>query len=499
MEAHHTNSPDNLQGKDTEYSFSGITFKDIFSDVNQQFENTNPPTHLEVLQCLLTRFEVINFRERAGLVDDGDKLNRAHYLICTIEEIISLANKNSWGLCKRDGMIYVFNGGCWKPIDSANFEDFLGRAAEKIGVDVFYARHYSFRQNLYSQFLCLGVLPPKQTDTKTVLVNFLNGTFEINNERQTLREARREDFLTYQLPFNYTPEAKPTKFLDYLNKVQPDIERQKILAEYVGYLFIKNDQLKLEKTLLLYGTGANGKSVFFEVICAMLGKDANVSNYSLQSLTDQTGYYRAMIADKLLNYASEINGKLEMSFFKQLVSGEPVEARVPYGKPMTISQYARMIFNCNELPKDIEHTEAFYRRLLIVSFDQTIPPHEQDKELAQKIITSELSGVFNWVLEGLKRLLIQKDFSHSVQVKEQVMKYREQADSVRVFLNDEGYKPSTENYISLKQVFSSYKTYCNEGNFRPCNLTTFSGRLKNCGYEMKRMNIGNVVYIEKVL
>ena len=48
------------------------------------------------------------------------------------------------------------------------------------------------------------------------------------------------------------------------------------------------------------------------------------------TITDQNGYYRAMIGDKLVNYASEINRKLDPSFFKQLVSGEPIEARLPY-------------------------------------------------------------------------------------------------------------------------------------------------------------------------
>jgi putative DNA primase/helicase len=48
----------------------------------------------------------------------------------------------------------------------------------------------------------------------------------------------------------------------------------------------------------------------------------------------KTGYFRAKLANKLVNYASEINGKLEASIFKQLVSGEPVEARLPYGQPI---------------------------------------------------------------------------------------------------------------------------------------------------------------------
>src|SRR5690606_17922094 len=152
-------------------------------------------------------------------------------------------------------------------------------------------------------------------------------------------------------------------------------------AEFLGYVFIKHGskRLKEEKALILYGNGANGKSVFFEVVSALLGTE-NTSNFSLESLTETNSYNRAMIANKLVNYGSEINGKLESSFFKQLVSGEPIEARLPYGQPFTMKQYAKLIFNCNELPKDVEHTNAYFRRFLIIPFDVTIPPQEQDKD-----------------------------------------------------------------------------------------------------------------------
>ena len=96
----------------------------------------------------------------------------------------------------------------------------------------------------------------------------------------------------------------------------------------------------------MYGTGANGKSVFFEVVNALIGME-NISHFTLENLTNTRGEYRAQIATKLVNYASEINGKLESAIFKQIVSGEPIEARALYGQPYTIKQYAKLIFNCS--------------------------------------------------------------------------------------------------------------------------------------------------------
>jgi putative DNA primase/helicase len=264
-----------------------------------------------------------------------------------------------------------------------------------------------------------------------------------------------------------------------------------VLAEYLGYVFIKHgsNALKEEKALVLYGSGANGKSVFFQIVNSLLGVE-NVSSFSLQSLTNENGYYRAKLANRLVNYASEINGKLESSTFKQLVSGEPVEARLPYGQPFILKQYAKLIFNCNELPREVEHTNAYFRRFLIIPFNVTIPPQEQDKLLHVKIIENELSGVFNWVLEGLNRLLEQKRFTYCDAAQRAVEQYRIESDSVQMFLEEFGYEVSPVVEIPLKDIFIEYKNYCIDSGFKPCSQRTLAERMRNSGYQTLRKNYG---------
>jgi putative DNA primase/helicase len=217
----------------------------------------------------------------------------------------------------------------------------------------------------------------------------------------------------------------------------------------------------------------------------------------LQSLTNDNGYFRAKLANKLVNYASEINGNLEASIFKQLVSGEPVEARLPYGQPFILKQYAKLIFNCNELPKDVEHTNAYFRRFLIIPFDVTIPQQEQDKQLHTKIIENELSGVFNWVLEGLNRLLEQKRFSECEAAQRAVEQYRIESDSVQMFLTEHAYKVSATIEIPLKDVFSEYRNYCIESGFKACSVRTLADRLRNAGFQTERKGYGMAVNAEK--
>jgi putative DNA primase/helicase len=261
-------------------------------------------------------------------------------------------------------------------------------------------------------------------------------------------------------------------------------------------VYIRNgsNAVKEEKALILYGTGANGKSVFFEIVSAMLGRE-NVSNYSLQNLTEEKGFYRAKITDKLVNYASEINGKLDTSFFKAMVSGEPVEACLKYGQPFTMTEYAKFIFNCNELPKEVEHTDGYFRRFLIIPFDVTIPPEQQDKQLHHKIIDAELSGVFNWVLDGLKRVLAQKGFTHCEAAKKAVEQYKTQSDSVKMFIEENNFVKSPSDYEIIKELYQRYRSFCIEDGFMPVNKSNFIKRLSSIGFVVSRLNIGNVAYI----
>jgi putative DNA primase/helicase len=478
--------------------------------------------HAEILQQLIEQFEPLDFevlafpqveklREKLGQLPteseqakdirkqlDKIKVNTKHYRILSIKNVSKTATRNRWGLCKNHDFIYLYNGTFWAEIDKEEFQKFLGEASEKMGVRWDNAQDYQFREQLFKQFLATEYLSNPPGDNNRVLINLQNGTFEISPQGTKLRPFDRSDFITYQLPFEHNPQAKAPLFEAYLNKVLPDPERQRVLAEYLGFVFIKHgsNALKEEKALILYGTGANGKSVFFEIVTAMFGRQ-NVSNYSLQSLTEEKGFYRAKIGNKLVNYASEINGRLETSLFKAMVSGEPVEACLKYGQPFTMTDYAKFIFNCNELPKDVEHTNAYFRRFLIIPFDVTIPEHEQDKNLHAKIIDNELSGVFNWVLQGLNRLLEQKRFSDCEAAKNAVEQYKTESNSVQMFLNENEYKGSLTNYKLIKDLYPEYRAFCIDDGMTPFKKTNFIKQLRALSLVVDRVSQNQLaVFIE---
>lgn len=482
-----------LIGSIEKVDFEILAFPDI-EKTREDIEKLKPFTHKE--DGSLSKEHPKEFEEYKILSKkiNSCKLTNNHYLVLCVEQVLEVAKTNNWGLCKNGIFIYLYSSSHWIVIEKDLLQNFLGKTALKMGVEKFKAKIHTFKEDLFKQFLTEAYLPKPEVKQENVLINLLNGTYEITASKRVLRPFDKSDFLTHQLQFNYNPKATAPIWQKFINEVLPDKDKQKVFAEFLGYIFIKPSVLKLEKMLILFGTGANGKSVCFEVINALLGTE-NVSNYSLQSLTDKNGYYRAKIANKLVNYASEINGKLETDVFKQMASGEPIEARLPYGEPMNVTDYAKLIFNCNELPREVEHTNAYFRRFLIINFDVTIPENKQDKQLSKKIIQSELSGVFNWILEGLDRILDQKNFSKCEAIENARSDYEKQSDSVQLFISENGYKICSNKYILMSELYPTYRTFCIEDGFKPVNKSNFSKRLTASKIFVAKINAGNVAYL----
>lgn len=447
--------------------------------------------HSEILTAILDTLEEIDFKAVAGL-DDEEKLPQKHLLVLCVNELLCKVKEQSLDLARKDDFIFAFNGAYWKELNREIIKNFLGNVAERLSVHSLEAQHYKFKNELYNQFLSSAHFEPIEQRSDVVLINLLNGTFEISKDGQALREFNAKDFLPYQLPFEFDEAATCPMFQKYLNEVLPEQELQDIVAEFFGYIFTKG--LKMEKAMLLYGSGANGKSVLFDIMNALLGRE-NISNFSLSNLLEE--HNRALIAYKLLNYGSEINATKTRDEFKNLVSTEPIQARLKYGNSFTMEHYAKLAFNCNELPKDFDHQNAYFRRLLIIPFRVTIPEANQDKTLADKIIKTELAGVFNWIIDGLKRLLKTEKFTKSQIVKDTLETYKRESDSVACFIAENSYKPVSNDYTLLKDLYASYRAFCLEDGASPLKKLNFKRRLESNGFQIMQMNDGIRVYLGK--
>lgn len=386
---------------------------------------------------------------------------------------------------------YIFNGKYWQSYSDGFIGGLLKDVLVKMGYDVVMAKTPYTVNLLLQTFWSEAPECPNPINTK-VLINLNNATLEINADGKVMqRNYNRNDFLLYCLPYEYNPKAETPIFTKYLNRVLPDIESQAVLQELMGSVFVKN--INLEKIGILYGSGANGKSVFMKIITNLLGKN-NISEMDLQALTTDTNAAnnRAQLMGKLLNFAPEINAKGAQAhdMIKRMASGEAIQVKLLYKDTITITDYAKMVFNANILPSSVELSHGYFRRFLIINFDQTIPEKERDLTLANRIIATELAGVLNWVVEGAKRLQQNKAFSACRKSEDTLNKYRLESDSVALFIDDKGYTPDKGklscNVKKASDLYDEFRYYALENGYHAMTVKLFAQRLRLLGFEERK-------------
>ena len=374
------------------------------------------------------------------------------------------------------GQCFVFNGSYWEPIKQPDIKHFLTDSYCKMGVSKYQAQTVSTAKRLFDQAAYSLYSPLPKREKGVSMINALNETLVIRDGKVETKPHEANDFMFYQLPYKYDPDAGCPMFQKFMDEVIPG-DIQLVVQEFIGCCL--DIGLKLEKAMICVGTGSNGKSVFFEVITYVLGED-NVTNFNINSLCEDKSSTRILIENKLLNYSSDFNGKIwSNGIFKQLVSGEPVEAKRLYSDPEIIRNYARLAFNTNAMPASSDTSAGFRRRLLPVCFDVKISPDKADPMLAKKL-KSEAPGILNWAIEGLKRYVANGyKLSKSEILEAKEKEYLEETESVFMFLDQNDYIPSDTNKRKLSDLHDEYKRFCNDHDLKAESKSEFKSRLRD--------------------
>ncbi len=108
-----------------------------------------------------------------------------------------------------------------------------------------------------------------------------------------------------------------------------------------------------------------------------------------------------------------------------------------------------------------------WRRIHVIEFPRKFAEHEMDVELTEKLM-GELSGIFNWALEGYKRLDGQKFiFSESSAMCKSKKQYQQQSNSILDFIDRCLKDANPEDSAAFKDLYDCYQGFCtSEGNKR---------------------------------
>ncbi|MBQ3759178.1 MAG: toprim domain-containing protein [Synergistaceae bacterium] len=213
-----------------------------------------------------------------------------------------------------------------------------------------------------------------------------------------------------QALYDYDETADCPKWKKFVSEVMAGREASmKLLQEMTGYILYTDSSL--QKCFFLMGDGANGKSVFLNVIRAVFG-EANVSNVEMSSLIEP--FQRINLINSLVNISTETSSNVKgaESIFKQIVVGDTINGCYKNKDFVNFNPRCVMISACNEYIKSRDTTSGFLRRICFIDFPCKFEGKKADTELESKL-KAELPGIFNWAYEGYKRLCEQKKFTET--------------------------------------------------------------------------------------
>lgn len=389
-------------------------------------------------------------------IENGVAAAKRIYQTVGVKILKQTAINNNWELATNSDKEYINIGKHWIEFSSKIQIMFIQKAMNRLGIPEMFILTSKFVEMFHKQLLFNRLFKPMKPKIGT-FINLQNGTLKIGLDGVRLLPHNPNDFMLHLLDYSYDPNSVNLLWKSFLDVVLPNLDTQKTLQQSIAYTFIKG--LKLEKAIFLFGTGANGKSVVFEIF-RMIIDSSMMTNYSLESLLDSKGYHRYNIQNKHINYASDIDFKfLNNGIFKQLVSGEPVEARLPGGVPVIIDDCPKLMFNINSIDgANIESTLGFLRRMLFIPFEITIPEDQWDKELPQKILLNK-SGVLNWIIEGIQEVLNNKNIFISNQCEQFLDNFQKSSNLTARFF-EECLISNFDNEIKFQDMYDIFREYC---------------------------------------
>lgn len=246
-------------------------------------------------------------------------------------------------------------------------------------------------------------------------IPFRNGDYDIQKDKfYTDYRITKDNIIFYRLEYDYDKNAVCPKWDSFVNDIFNDNEYNYYrLQELFGYTLYYGRRLPLQKIFIFYGSGRNGKSITTEILSLMLGIE-NVSNTGIETLSKRFGL--ANLDGKKLNISSEVEKgvKVLTSILKAVSGDDTVEVEKKYADSYSVKLFCKLIINTNIYLYTEDDSTGLRDRLEVFNFENRYIVYDekfeetenvrfQDTELKGRL-EEELSGIFNWSLEGLKRL-----------------------------------------------------------------------------------------------
>jgi putative DNA primase/helicase len=320
----------------------------------------------------------------------------------------------------------------------------------------------------------------EKLDANPNLIGIQDMVYEIDSTIP--RSALAADLVFKSLGTTFDSDAQCPQWEQFLDTaMQSDQEMIRYLQRLVGYFLTAST--KEQEIYYFYGSGANGKSTFLDLIKALLGtygvkvtSDSFMKNRSgARSLGTMASL--ANLAGARLALTDETNDSdvaFDTQTLKSISGDDEITGRLLRHNPITFKSTAKVVMYGNDKPYGNINDEGFWRRFRFIHFGHVIPADQRDKDLLEKL-KEELPGILNWALNGLKDW-----YKNGIQTPQKIIdegiEYRKDLDSVTDFLRRNTSIAEADHFTPSIQLYERYNIWCRDNLTAPESKQAFSKR-----------------------
>lgn len=341
----------------------------------------------------------------------------------------------------------------------------------------------------YTTHLVNQVISKIEADTYIDQEDFFNNIIKdkiccengiINLRTRELEEFDAEQIFFTKIPVTYNPTAVCPNIEQHFKNVLKKEEDSEVMFELFGYLLYK--EYFIEKGVMFIGDGRNGKGKTIDLMKRFIGVE-NCSSVPLQDF-EKDQFASGELFNKLANLPGDLDDTAlnHTGTFKTLTGRDLIHAPRKFLTRVKFVNFAKMVFACNKLPKTKDTSTAFWNRWVLFEFPYTFLNEQEfndlrleeqkraklrDPNIIDKLSSpDELSGLLNRSLDGLQRLLKNKDFSHSQGIKDIKDMWIRKSDSFMAYCLDH-IEEAEEVRIEKKVLRVAYYKYCKKHKIKP--------------------------------
>lgn len=320
-------------------------------------------------------------------------------------------------------------------------------------------------------------------DNRPFLLNGPNGVLDLETGERL--EHSPAFMLTTQLAAPIDLGAEAPRWTAFLERVIPDPEVRSFLARAVGYSL--TGSMAEQVMFMHHGEGANGKSVFLDVIGSLLGDYGQVVPRQTLLVKRNDGIptdIARMVGKRFLQTNETATGRhLDEEVVKSITGGDRQVARHLHGDEFEFRPQGKLHYVTNHLP-NLTDAESIWRRIVLVRWGVVIPEGERDGHLAETIVRTEAAGVLAWAIRGCLDWRT-RGLEVPLSCRMDRDAYREEQDTLGEFLREE-LVSAPGRWTPIGEAYRVYASWALANGHRPMASQTLAKRLKERGYELDR-------------